>query len=146
MSLSPKEDTFVGHNTFIIDGGNFLTALLPARIIGFILIAVLLRYYVLDFGDTIIAEKLILYFGVLLGLSLGIYMLSVHPFTGLVARNAQAMEILEDFIDEEDKRLDFLVELKLYQEGTVVHPINGKGLATFRLDRKDRISILKINQ
>lgn len=140
MSSNPKE------NTFVIDGGNFLMALVPARIIGFVLIAVLLRYSVMNFGDTIIAERPLLYFGLLLGVSLGTYMLSVHPFTGLVARNAQAMEILEDFIEDENKRLDFLVELKLYKEGTVAHPVNGKGLALFHFERKDRISILKINQ
>lgn len=140
MSSNFKEDTFV------IDGGSFLAALLPARIIGFVVIAVLLRYSVMNFGDTIIAEKPFLYFGLLLGTSLGMYMLSVHQFTGLVARNAQAMEILENFIADENKRLDFLVELKLYQEGMVTDPVNGKGLALFHFERKDRISILKINQ
>lgn len=133
-------------NTFVIDGGNFRTALLPARIFGFVLIAVLMRYSVLNFGDTIISEKPVLYFGLLLGVSVGLYMLSVQPITGLVARNAQAMEILEDFIDDENARLDFLVELKLYKEGSVANPVNGRGSAKFHFERKDRISVLKINQ
>lgn len=140
MASNLKEDTFV------IDGGNFRRALLPSRFIGFVLIAVFLRYSIMDFGDTIIAEKPFLYFGLLLGTTLGMYMLSVHQFTGLVARNAQAMEILENFIADENKRLDFLVELKLYKEGTVPNPVNGKGLATFHFERKDSISILKISQ
>lgn len=139
-------DSSSNENTFVIDGKNFLKALAPARIIGFIVIAVLLRYSVLNFGDTIISEKPVLYFGLLLGISLGMYMLSVHRITGLVARNAQAMEILEDFIDDENKRLDFLVELKLYKEGIVVSPVNGKGQALFHFERKDKVSILRIKQ
>jgi hypothetical protein len=100
----------------------------------------------LNFGDAIISEKPVLYFGLLLGISLGVYMLSVQPITGLVARNAQAMEILEDFIGDENERLDFLVELKLYKEGHVIDPVNGRGSAKFHFERKDRISVMKINQ
>lgn len=140
MSSTPKE------NTFVINGGSYLRTLLPTRIIGFVLIAILLRFSIFNFGDTIITTKPLLYFGLLLGTALGIYMLTVHPATGLVARNAQALEILEDFIDDENKRLDFLVELKLYKEGTVVRPVNGKGSAVFSLESKDKINVLKIDQ
>lgn len=145
MPSSSKENTLARNSSVILNGGTYRTTLLPTRIIGFIVIAVLLRYSVLNFGDTI-AEKPFLYFGLLLGTTLGFYMLSVHPATALVARNAQALEILEDFIDDEDKRLDFLVELKLYKEGAVARPVNGKGSAVFSLEVKDRISTLKINQ
>jgi hypothetical protein len=133
-------------NIFVIDGRDFRTALLPVRILGFVLIAVLLRYIVLDFGDIIISQKPILYFTLLFGITVGVYMLSVQPLTALVARNAQAMEILEDFIEDENKRLDFLVDLKLYKEGSIPRPSNGKGLAMFHFERKDRKNILKIKQ
>lgn len=146
MNSTQKENTVAVNGTFILNGGTYRTTLLPTRIIGFIVIAVVLRYSILNFGDTTISEKPLLYFGLLLGITLGLFMLSVHPATALVARNAQALEILEDFIDEEDKRLDFLVELKLYSEGTVARPVNGKGSAVFSLEVKDRISTLKISQ
>lgn len=118
---------------------------MPVRVLGFIFIAVLLRYTILNFGDTI-ATKLVLYWSLLSGISLGIYMLSVHPITRVAARNAQFMEILEDFIADENERLDFLVELERRQEGRVASPVNGKGSALFHLERKDRKSILKIHQ
>jgi hypothetical protein len=145
MSSTPKETSSFSNSTFVLDGGDFQAAFLPTRIIGYVVIALLLRYSILNFGDTTTRNP-IMYFSLLLGISLGVYMLTVHPATALVARNAQALKILEDFIEDEDKRIDFLVELKLHKEGTIIRPVNGNGSATFHLKHKDKISTLKISQ
>jgi hypothetical protein len=117
---NPENDSVKVH---ILDGKGFRAKFIPLDLISIGLFALIVRFFILDFGDNVVQNQALLYWGFVAGISFSLYMATTRITLRRMASSLQAVSILGDYMEgSRDEVADFALAVQSKGVGKIERP------------------------